>query len=117
MMPVRFSFRGEYGNSDRIWQQTSSWAIMLTNSETKWYEKAFITIILVNLGYSAKSLSKPDKKIKWEHFLDLIDAHCAGTTGSKRKISDNFSYLAPLHLDSIMRMVQCDGKSYEFVFV
>ena len=40
----------------------------------------------------------------------MIDNHCVGATGSKRKISDKVNYLSPLHVDSIMRMTQCDGK-------
>ena len=59
MMPVKFFFRGSYSNKNAFWEKWSSPAIMLTNSASKWYEKAFITLALVNIGYDAKLISKP----------------------------------------------------------
>lgn len=59
MMPVKFYFRGGYANRNAFWEKMSSHAIMLTNSAAKWYEKAFITLALLGLGYDPKAISKP----------------------------------------------------------
>lgn len=57
-MPVTFTFRGCYTNKNAIWEKQSSPAIMLTNSASKWSEKAFVTLALVRKGYDAKAISK-----------------------------------------------------------
>lgn len=59
MMPVTFFFRGMYNNANAFWEKLSSPAIMLTNSASKWYEKAFVTLSLLSLGYDPKAISKP----------------------------------------------------------
>lgn len=109
MMPVHFYFRGTYSNKNAYWEKTSSPAIMLTNSASKWYEKAFITLALVRLGYQAKAISKPDSKIRWEDFLVVTDLHMFGSTSSRRKLSDNISFLSRFHLESISKMVKCEN--------
>ena len=57
-MPVCLHFRGVYSNKNAFWEQRSSQAIILTNSASKWYEKAFITLTLQGLGYDPKAVSK-----------------------------------------------------------
>jgi len=110
MLPVKFFFRGLYENRNAFWEKYSSPAIMLTNSATKWYEKAFIILALLNLGYDPKVVSKLDARVRWEHFLAVSDLHLVGATGCQRKLSDNLSYLSPYHLESLKNMVQCkDG--------
>lgn len=108
MMPVTFTFRGCYTNKNAIWEKQSSPAIMLTNSASKWSEKAFVTLALVRKGYDAKAISKADAVVGWNDFLGVVDLHVAGTTGCRRKLSDNVSFLSRFHLESIANMVGCD---------
>mmetsp|Transcript_72825 Transcript_72825/g.109869 ORF Transcript_72825/g.109869 Transcript_72825/m.109869 type:complete len:537 (+) Transcript_72825:43-1653(+) len=111
MMPVTFYFRGGYSNRNGYWEKYSSPAIMLTNSASKWYEKAFITLALLGVGYDPKAISKPDAFIRWEDFITVTDLHMVGATGCRRKLSDNISFLSRFHLESLASMVQCeDGR-------
>jgi hypothetical protein len=51
-----------------------------------------------------------DARVKWEHFLTVTDLHVTGSTGCKRKLSEQISYLTPYHIDSLKNMVQAKGK-------
>lgn len=109
MMPVSFYFRGTYANRNAYWEKYSSPAIMLTNSASKWYEKAFITLALLGLGYDPKAISKPDAVIRWEDFIAVADLHMVGSTECRRKLSDNISFLSRFHMESLASMVGCDA--------
>lgn len=59
MTPVKFNFRAAYKNVSEIWEKSSSHAIILTSLEKKAFEKAYIILSLVNLGYSTSHVLQP----------------------------------------------------------